>query len=105
MEETIMLIVGIVFYILYCVGFGLLGGYINEKKGCKYWTGFWCGFLLGIFGLIIVAVQKNQNSNANMNNNTIQNNANELKTYKELLVSGAFTQEEFEAKKKQLLNL
>jgi len=63
----------------------------------------WC------IGLIIVAVQKNQNvdstTTTNINNNTIQNNANELKAYKELLDSGAITQEEFEKKKKQLLNL
>jgi len=36
---------------------------------------------------------------------TSQSNADELKKYKDLLDSGIITQEEFEAKKKQLLNL
>ena len=34
-----------------------------------------------------------------------QSNADELKKYKELLDSGVITQEEFDAKKKQLLGL
>ena len=109
MFQAMLIFVCIFFYIVFCVGFGLLSGYINEKKGCNYWTGFWCGFIFGVLGLIIVAVQKNQNVNStpttNINNNTIQNNANELKAYKELLDSGAITQEEYETKKKQLLNL
>lgn len=87
-------------------GCGLLGGYINEKKGCNYWAGFWCGFLLGILGLIIVIVQKDKNENINqnaiINNNS---NADELKKYKELLDSGIITQEEFEKKKQQLLGI
>lgn len=86
-------------YIVYCFLFGLLGGCINEKKGCSYWTGFWCGFLLGIFGILIIAMQKD---------NTIKSDfspADELKKYKELLDKDIITQEEFEAKKKELLNL
>ena len=39
------------------------------------------------------------------NQNTTLNNADELKKYKELLDSGIITQEEFDAKKKQLLGL
>ena len=35
----------------------------------------------------------------------VPSNASELKQYKELLDMGAITQEEYEAKKKQLLNL
>lgn len=38
------------------------------------------------------------------NGGTFTDNADELKKYKELLDSGVITQEEFEAKKKQLLN-
>ena len=39
------------------------------------------------------------------NQNTTLSNADELKKYKELLDSGIITQEEFDAKKKQLLGL
>lgn len=38
-------------------------------------------------------------------NNALQNSADELKKYKDLLDSGVITQEEFESKKKQLLGL
>lgn len=96
------LFIGIIISAIYCLGFGLLGGYINEKKGCNYWTGFWCSFLFGVLGLIIVAVQKDKNQSSN-NNNT--SNTEELKKYKELLDNEVITQEEFEAKKKQLLGL
>lgn len=45
--------------------------------------------------------QKNRSQNAG----TFVNNADELKKYKELLDDGVITQEEFETKKKQLLNM
>ena len=40
-----------------------------------------------------------------INQESHQSNADELKKYKELLDSGIITQEEFDAKKKQLLGL
>ena len=40
-----------------------------------------------------------------INNNQITTNADELKKYKDLLDNGTITQEEFDEKKKQLLNL
>lgn len=46
--------------------------------------------------------QSNKNTTTIANNNS---NADELKKYKELLDSGVITQEEFDTKKKQLLNL
>ena len=61
--------------------------------------GFWWG-LLGIIGIIIVAVRPNDKQKSS--NNGIANAA-ELKQYKELLDSGAITQEEFEKKKNELL--
>ena len=42
-------------------------------------------------------------NNIPLNNST--NNADEIKKYKELLDGGIITQEEFDAKKKQLLGL
>ena len=45
------------------------------------------------------------NQPAVMKQGASQNNADELKKYKELLDGGVITREEFDAKKKQLLNL
>ncbi|MBQ7378808.1 MAG: SHOCT domain-containing protein [Clostridia bacterium] len=50
----------------------------------------------------------NARNNKNQGSNTIiqsTSNADELKKYKELLDSGIISQEEFDAKKKQLLGL
>lgn len=80
------------------------------------------GFPTGLFELflfltIVVAFAKrsplivnSQNNNQGttqpiVNNIQKSTSADELKKYKELLDSGVITQEEFEAKKKQLLNL
>lgn len=46
-----------------------------------------------------------KNGNRNVQNTVVASAADELKKYKELLDMGVITQEEFDAKKKQLLNL
>jgi hypothetical protein len=55
---------------------------------------------------VLYGVFKNykENGEPTANTNTISN-ADEIKKYKDLLDAGAITQEEFEAKKKQLLGL
>ena len=59
-----------------------------------------------ISGLLIKRQQKSTTSATTVINQEIQqSNADELKKYKELLDQGIITQEEFDAKKKQLLNL
>lgn len=49
-----------------------------------------------------INLYKNQKNNSSAN---ISSNADELKKFKELLDNGTITQEEFNEKKKQLLNL
>lgn len=88
-------------YIVSGFMFGLIAGYINEKKGCSYWTGFWCGFFFGILGLVIVGVQKDKNK-VNDNNNTL--GADEIQKYKKLLEEGSITKEEFENAKQKILS-
>ena len=92
--------------------FGLICRAISNGRGMK--GGFWWGFLLGIIGVIVVAVRPNDKQEASNNvapavafNNTSTrvSDSDEIKKYKELLDSGIITQEEFEAKKKQLLGL
>ena len=59
-----------------------------------------------ISNLLIERQIKQETNNTNTIKHEIpQNNADELKKYKELLDSGVITQEEFDAKKKQLLGL
>ena len=78
---------------------GITNG-ININKG--YDGGFAWGFFLGVIGIIVVACRPEKNSGTNSAKIT---EADEIKKYKELLDSGAITQEEFDAKKKQLLGL
>lgn len=73
-------------------------------------VGFWLVVILSI-AVVIIDVYKRSSKVANapvaIKTNVVQanSNADELKKYKDLLDSGVITQEEFEAKKKQLLGL
>lgn len=70
-------------------------------------------FLACLFGAIAISIIKRStiitglpsSKNKKADTPEKQDNAGELKKYKELLDSGAITQEEFDEKKKQLLNL
>ncbi len=84
-------------YILVGTLFGLIAGSINEGKGCSYWSGFWCGFLLGLIGIVIVCVQTDK-TKVNLNG------AEEIEKYKKLLDNGSITKEEFEESKKRILS-
>ena len=62
----------------------------------------------GIFNIVsdlLVKRQNETNISKSIVNGVTPSNADELKKYKGLLDSGVITQEEFEAKKKQLLGL
>ena len=73
-------------------------------------VGFWLVVILSI-AVVIIDVYKRSSKVANapvaIKTNVVQanSNADELKKYKDLLDNGVITQEEFEAKKKQLLGL
>ena len=61
-----------------------------------------------IYECIVKLLSNRQNKNGAASNQVVlynQSTADELKKYKELLDSGVITQEEFDAKKKQLLGL
>lgn len=59
-----------------------------------------------IFAAVSDLLKERQNmAHSKVANNTTASNADEMKKYKELLDSGVITQEEFDAKKKQLLGL
>lgn len=74
-------------------------GYEDSK------TYFWLGLLLGIIGVVIAACLTDKTAAKNAAQNVAKVNApNELLTYKELLDMGAITQDEFEMKKREILN-
>ena len=65
-------------------------------------------FLVVMFAIVILGFVKRSNLIIGTNQNTepkIGSNADELQKFKQLLDSGAVTQEEFDAKKKRLLGL
>ncbi len=90
---------------------GVVWGFVTRAivkgKGYEnYNSWFWCGFLLAIIGVIVVACKPAVN--ATQSYALVQpqaSEADELKKYKELLDSGAITQAEYESKKKQILKL
>ena len=93
---------------VYCAA-GLITGLISyeivKNKGYNNpvsW--FWIGFLADILG-IVLALCKPSVKERQMTSNLSTTPADDLKKYKELLDSGAITQEEYDAKKKQILNL
>lgn len=62
--------------------------------------------IISVLSDLIVARQSEKNNNVpRSENSTTNSNADELKKFKELLDDGIITQEEFDKKKKQLLNL
>ena len=76
---------------------------IAEKKGYSFGLWWLYGWLLFVFALIHILLIPDKNAPATA---PVQvSAADEIKTYKELLDAGALTQEEFDAKKKQLLEL
>lgn len=115
--------------ILIAIPLGLIPAYIAKNKGHSF--GLWWFYGWALFIVAIIHVQFIEDYNAqiskstqptyapvqpqqpiiypsstpNVTNNTNQNNIEELKGIKELLDSGIITQEEFDIKKKQLLNL
>ena len=80
---------------------GVITEYIAKEKGRK--GGFAWGFFLNIIGLIVVGVLPNENTQKVESVNSVTENADAIKKYKELLDMGAITEEEFEIKKKELL--
>lgn len=93
---------------------GFVAQVVSENKG--YEDGFFWGFFLGIIGIIVVACKPDNNSSyasALLSKETEEKdksekellNVQKLKSYKDLLDSGVITQEEFDKKKSELLDL
>lgn len=85
-------VLGFVFAILIALIFGYFAQKFGARKGYGDAACFAAGFFLGIIGLIVILLLPDKKSAAD-----------DLLSYKQLLDSGAITQEEFDAKKKELL--
>lgn len=70
-------------------------GNIASKKGYSYSLFAFIGLITGIIGVIVAAVMPDKKQGAG--------NADALLKYKELLDKGVITQEEFDAKKNELM--
>lgn len=89
-------VLGFVFVILIALIFGYFAQKFGARKGYGDAACFAAGFFFGIVGLIVILLLPDKN-------NESKSAADELLGYKQLLDSGAITQEEFDEKKKELL--
>lgn len=101
----------IAYMIGYCVvvlaiaaGLGLIPAAIARKKGYSFGLWWLYGWMLFIVAIIHVTMLPDKNAPPPVRRSP-PGTAEEIRRYKELLDSGAITQEEFEAKKRQLLDL
>lgn len=90
--------IAIVLLIALWVVSGFIAKGIGEKKGYGAGLSFCAGFFLFILGIIIMAVLPDKSGKEKA-----VTSAEALLKYKELLDAGAISQEEFDAKKKELL--
>lgn len=84
--------------LLITVGCAMLAGNIAEKKGYSFAAFAVFGVFLSVIALIVAAVLPDKNAEAS------QSKAQQIAEYKKLLDDGAITQEEFDAKKHDLLS-
>lgn len=94
-------------FIIYCaqgIVFGFITRYIACSKG--YDGGFWWGFFLGVLGLIVVCVRPaiKQGEAEHIQSEASNNNIETLERLARLKESGMISDEEFEAKKQELLS-
>lgn len=90
--------IAIVLLIALWVVSGFIAKGIGEKKGYGAGLSFCAGFFLFILGIIIMTVLPDKSGKEKA-----VTSADALLKYKELLDAGAISQEEFDAKKKELL--
>ncbi len=111
---AVVLIVGI------GISVGIAVGCANmaEKRGRSGGAWFLMGVLFGLFALLILvcldtsntttsntAVTAEEQANASINPTMKKNDINDLMKLKELLDAGIITKEEFDIKKKEILNI
>ena len=97
-----ILILSIVLSLAFSGALAFIPANIAKKKGKNFGLWWFYGWMIFIVALIHSLLLPDLNAQVMKNTAT---SADALLKYKELLNSGLITQEEFDAKKKQLLNL
>lgn len=97
----------LIFTLLFAAGLGLIPAFIAKEKGYSFGLWWFYGWMLFIVAIIHVALIPDKNPPPAPPRYTVPlgRAADEIRRYKELLDDGVITQEEFEQKKTQLLNL
>lgn len=76
---------------------------IGVKKGYRAGISFCAGFFLGLIGLVVMLVLEDKNHTKTAQTPPVESVADEIIKYKQLLDEGIITEEEFSAKKTELL--
>lgn len=96
-------IIYLFFAVLITAALGLIPASIAKGKGYSF--GLWWLYGWALFVIALIHVSLIRDKNAPSTTLAQPSLADELKNYKELLDAGVLTQDEFDAKKKQLLEL
>ena len=84
---------------------GLIPANIAKRKGHSFGLWWFYGWMLFIVAIIHVQFIEDYNAPKAVPPFSAASSADEIRKYKELYDNGTITKEEFEAKKKQLLEL
>jgi len=93
----------IYFYLLVIFLFAIWGFIAGSKRSVGGVGGLLLGLCLNIIGIIIIYLTKKIDKNAHINLKSLSA-IDELKKYKELLDSGAITEQEYNVQKERILN-
>lgn len=93
--------------LIIAAGLAFIPANIAKNKGYSFGLWWFYGWMLFIVAIIHVSCisDKNANQVSIQTANSGQSVADELKKYKELMDQGVLTEEEFQTKKRQLLEL
>ena len=95
--------------LLIAAGLGFIPASIAESKGYSFWGWWlygWFFFLIALIHISLLPDISKENEEKSKEKAALEMNAaEELKKYKELLDKGVITEEEYQEKKKQLLEM
>jgi hypothetical protein len=98
----------LIFVLLFAAGLGLIPAFIAREKGYSFglwWLYGWMLFIVAIIHVTLIPDKNAPSAPPPRPKTPPIGAADEIRRYKELLDEGVITQEEFEQKKTQLLNL
>ncbi len=105
------LVVYLIFCLIIAAGLGVIPAYIARDKGYSFGRWWFYGWMLFIVAMIHISLLPDKNARPASPPSPPPRKppawgaADEIRKYKELLDSGILTQEEFDRKKAQLLDL